>query len=107
MKKILIAMMACVALAGCKDEGGDFVGVWKTNDKMAETITVTKVDGGYRAISKLGNEDMSFMDMEVKLVAESDTLLIREADKKKGLELADGKVTSHLRNASKTFTKVN
>lgn len=108
MKKLFLAAMVCVALVGCKDKGNDFVGEWKNNDKISETITVSKVDGGYRAVAKLGNADMSFMDMDVKLVAESDTRLVTADKQAKSLELAsDGSVTSFLRNKPKTFTKVN
>lgn len=108
MKKLFLAAMVSIALVGCKDKGNDFVGEWKNNDKISETITVTKVDGGYRAVAKLGNPDMAFMDMDVKLVAESDKHLVTADKQAKALELAgDGSVTSYLRNKPKSFTKVN
>jgi len=108
MKKIIFALLACAALAGCnKDEGGDFVGVWKNSDKLSETLTVTKVNDGYRAVAKIDKDKQGFMDVESVLTAESDTVLTTQ-DKQKALELAaDGKLTSFLRNKADTFTKVN
>lgn len=108
MKKLFLAAMVCIALVGCKDKGNDFVGQWKNDDKISETITVTKVDGGYRAVSKLGNPDMGFMDMDVKMVAESDSKLVNSAQSDNYLELSsNGTVTSKMRNKPKTFTRVN
>lgn len=105
MKKFLFAMVACVALAGCKEEGQGFIGVWKGE---GETITVTKSDEGYRAISELDNKDFPFAKVEVKLHAESDSVLIASSKQTKALELAgDGKITSHLRSSAKTFSKAN
>ncbi|VVN26673.1 hypothetical protein PS623_04571 [Pseudomonas fluorescens] len=108
MRKVIFAVVACFALAGCKDEGQDFVGQWKNSDKISETVTVIKVDGGYRAVSKLGDVDMSFLDLDVKLVAESSDTLVSADKKSRMLELAnDGNLTSYLRNKPKTFTRVN
>lgn len=106
MKKFLFAMIACAALAGCKDKGEDFVGEWKAAD---ETITVTKAEnGGYRAASNLDNPDFPFAKLEMKLAAESDSLLVSESSKKKAIELnAAGTITSHMRNEAQIFTKVN
>jgi len=111
MKKFFFTLMTCAALAsvalagGKTDEGAAFVGEWR--DKGSETITVSKVNGGYRAVSKLDDPDMSFFDMEVKLVAESDQLLVTADKEAQALELsADGTLTSHMRNKTNTFTKV-
>lgn len=107
MKKLFLAAMVCMALVGCKDKGNDFVGQWKNDDKISETIVVTKTDDGYRAVSKLGNPDMGFMDMDVKMVAESDKKLVSVAADNY-LELSsNGTITSKLRNKPKTFTRVN
>lgn len=108
MKKIIFALLACAVLAGCKkDEGGDFVGVWKNSDKLSETLTVTKVNDGYRAVAKIDKDKQGFMDVESVLTAESDKVLTTQ-NKQKALELsADGKLTSFLRNKADTFTKVN
>lgn len=109
MKKIIFALVACAALAGCnKDEGAAFVGVWKNADKLSETLTVTKVDGGYRALSQIDKDTKGYMKVETVLVAESKQVLVKDGTKKRALELAsDGTVTSYLRNKEDTFTKVN
>lgn len=107
MRKLIFALMACAALVGCKDEGGDFVGVWKNSGKLPETITVTKASDGYRAVAKIDKDTKGYMDVESALVAESKTVLVT-GEKQKALELAsDGKLTSYLRNQTDTFTKVN
>jgi hypothetical protein len=105
MRKFIFALMACAALAGCKNEGGDFVGVWKNSGEMPETLTVTKAGNGYRAHSHMLDDEQGYMDVETALVAESDTLLVTD-DKEKALELSGGKVTSFLRNGTVIFTKV-
>ncbi|MGG5276301.1 hypothetical protein [Pseudomonas syringae pv. coryli] len=108
MKKFFLAAMVCVALVGCKDKGNDFIGQWKNSDNISETITVSKVGDGYRAISKLDNPDMAFMNMDVKMVAESDRKLVNSAQSDNYLELSsDGTITSKLRSKQKTFTRVN
>ena len=108
MKQLLIAAMTCIALVGCKDKGNDFVGKWRNDNKISETITVTKVDGGYRVVAKLGNPDMSLFDMDVKLMAESENRLVTVDKQARALELAsDGSVTSFLRSQPKTFTRVD
>lgn len=109
MKKLFIAALAIVALAGCKEDGSSFVGQWKNNDEMPETITVTEADGGYRAVARLDEDEDGYMDVEVILEAESENLLVREKDGKRALEItAAGKMTSYLRNGTdETFTKVN
>lgn len=105
MRKIVLAAMVSIALLGCKDKGSEFVGEWKAGD---ENIIVSKVDDGYRAESKLGNEGMSFLNLDVKLTAESDTVLVTLQNQGKALELAsDGSLTSYLRNKPKAFTKAN
>lgn len=107
MKKFIFALMACAALVGCKDQGKDFVGVWKSAGKMNQTITVEKAKSGYRAIGKLDEDTKGYMTVEVALEPESDTLLVT-SDKQKALELdSDGKLISYLRNGTKTFTKAN
>jgi ABC-type glycerol-3-phosphate transport system substrate-binding protein len=109
MKKILIALMACAALVGCKDEGSEFVGTWKNNDKMSETITVTQAGNGYRVLANIDEDKKGYMNVEAVLVAESETMLVREQDGKRSLELKDGgKLTSYLRHGvDDSFTKVN
>lgn len=108
MKKLIATAFVCLALVGCKEDGAKFVGVWKSDGKVPETITVTEANGAYRAISKLGNEGMGFMDFEVSLTAESEKLLVSTEKNTRALELADdGSVTSYLRNKPKQFTKVN
>ncbi|MDH0959122.1 MULTISPECIES: lipoprotein [Pseudomonadaceae] len=109
MKKLFIAALAVVALAGCKEEGGAFVGQWKNNAKMPETITVTEASGGYRAVAQIDEDKKGYMNVEVVLKAESDKLLVRDKDGKRALEIAaDGKMTSYLRHGKDdTFTKVN
>lgn len=108
MKKLLITALAVAALAGCKGEGSDFVGHWKNNDSMAETITVTEASGGYRAVAHLDEDENGYMDVEVVLQAESDTLLVDKDNGERALEItAAGKMTSYLRNGTdETFTKV-
>ncbi|KGF62102.1 hypothetical protein [Pseudomonas lutea] len=105
MRKLIFALMACAALAGCKNEGGDFVGVWKNSGKLPETLTITKAGDGYRAQSHIEDDKEGYMDVEAALVAESNTLLVT-SEKEKALELSGGKVTSYLRNGTDTFTKV-
>ncbi|QKE61948.1 hypothetical protein HNE05_00725 [Aquipseudomonas campi] len=109
MKELFIAALAVVALAGCKDEGESFVGQWKSNDKMVETITVTEASGGYRVVSHFDKDKEGYMDVEVVLIAESDKLLVRQEQGTRGLEIAeDGKMKSHLRHGKDAvFTKVN
>lgn len=109
MKKLFIAALAVVALAGCKEDGSSFVGEWKYNEgRRGETITVTEADGGYRVIAKLDGDEKGYMNVEVVAKAESETLLVREKDGKRALEIADnGKMTSYLRNKAKDFSKVN
>lgn len=109
MNKLFIAVLAVTTLAGCKNEGGDFVGQWKNKDSMAETITVTETSGGYRAVAHLDKDEQGYMDVEVVLQAESDTLLIVKNSGKRALEItAAGKMTSYLRHGTdETFTKVN
>lgn len=105
MRKFILAAMVSVALVGCKDKGSEFVGEWKSGD---ENLVVSKVDNGYRVVSKLGNEDMSFFNLDVKLTAESDSVLVTLQNQGKALELAnDGSLTSYLRNKPKAFTKAN
>jgi hypothetical protein len=107
MRKFIFALMACAALVGCKDQGGDFVGVWKKPGDMPETITVTKAGSGYRVLSKLDADTEGYMKVEIPLDAESNTILTT-ARKKKALELSPtGQVISYLRNEPGTFTKVN
>lgn len=109
MKKIIFALVACAALAGCnKDEGAAFVGVWKNSDRLAETLTVTKVGGGYRALSLIDKDTKGYMKVDTVLVSDSKQVLVKDGVKKPALELAsDGTVTSYLRNKPDTFTKVN
>lgn len=106
MRKLIFALVACAALAGCKDKGGDFVGVWKSTDATPpQTLTVTKAGDGYRALNTLDADTNGYMKVEVATVAESDSILTR-ANKRKALELSgDGKVTSYLRNGAVTFIK--
>jgi major membrane immunogen (membrane-anchored lipoprotein) len=111
MKKALLAFVACavLSLSGCgKDEGNSFVGVWKNSDSLSETLTITKVDGGYRALSQIDKDTKGFMKVESVLVAESDKMLVKNGNQKRALELsANGTITSYLRNKPDTFTKVN
>ena len=110
MKGLFVAAIAALALAGCKDEGAAFVGEWKGDDaRMVETITVTEASDGYRVISHLDKDEQGYMDVEVVLVAESDKLLVRKGDGRRGLEISEnGTLKSHLRNGKdKVFTKVN
>lgn len=103
MRKIALVAMIVLALVGCKDKGSDFIGEWKNSD---ENLVVSKVDGGYRAVSKLSNEDMNFFNLDLKLTAESDTVLVMLQNQGKALELTnDGSLTSYLRNKPKAFTK--
>lgn len=105
MRKFALAAMVSIALVGCKDKGSEFVGEWKGGD---ENIVVSKVDGGYRAVSELENEGMSFLNLDVKLTAESDKMLVTLQNQAKALELAsDGSLTSYLRNKPKAFIKAN
>ena len=110
MKKFIVAALAVVALAGCKEDGSAFVGQWKyTDGNRSETITVTEADGGYRVIAQLDIDKDGMMKIETALRAESDTLLVRDKDGKRALEIADnGKMASYLRARAKdSFTKVN
>ena len=108
MKKIIFALVACAALAGCnKDEGAAFIGVWKNSDSLSETLTVTKVDGGYRALSQIDKDTKGYMKVETVLVAESKQLLVKDGGKRALALASDGKVTSFLRTKEDTFTKVN
>lgn len=109
MKKTILALVVCAALVGCKkDEGAAFVGVWKNSDRLSETLTVTKIDGGYRALSQIDKDTKGYMKVETVLVAESDQALVKDGSKKMALELSsDGTVISYLRNKEDTFTKVN
>lgn len=109
MKEFFVAALAVIALAGCKDEGESFVGQWKSNAELVETITVTEASGGYRAVSHFDEDTKGYMDVEVVLTAESDKLLVRQGGGKRGLEIAEnGKMKSHLRNSKDdVFTKVN
>lgn len=107
MRKLIFALMACAALVGCSDKGKGFVGVWKNSDELPETLTVTKVDDGYRALAHIDKDAEGYLNVEIFLYPESDQLLVTK-EKKKALELgSDGKIISHLRNATDTFTKVN
>lgn len=110
MKGLFVAAIAVMALAGCKSEGESFVGQWKGDDDgMVETITVAAASNGYRVVSHFDEDEQGYMDVEVVLVAESDKLLVRERDGKRGLEIAEnGEMKSYLRNGTDTvFTKVN
>ena len=109
MKQLFVAALAVIAPAGCKDEGESFVGQWKSNAKMVETITVTEASGGYRVVSHFDEDTKGYMDVEVILTAESDKLLVRQDGGKRGLEIAEnGKMKSHLRHGKDaSFTKVN
>lgn len=99
--------LMCIALVGCGDKGGDFVGTWENNEKPSETITVTKTNNGYRTIAILANNPDHFFNMEVMLVAESDTLLVMHNTKRRALELnKDGTMTSFLREGTKVLTRV-
>jgi len=105
MKKLTTAAFVCLALVGCKEQGSEFIGQWRSAD---EAITVEKVGDGYRVTAKLNNPEMPFGTLEEKLDAESDTVLVRHDSHAKALELApDGSLTSHLRNKARTFTKVD
>lgn len=108
MKKMIFSLVALALLSGCKnDQGKAFLGVWKNSDPMAETLTVTRTDSGYRAISRIDKDTNGYMKVESVLVAESDALLTT-GEKRRALELsADGKtIKSYLRNQPDTFTKV-
>ncbi|MFG3454513.1 MULTISPECIES: hypothetical protein [Stutzerimonas] len=95
----------CFVLVGCKEQGSDFVGQWRSAD---ETITVEKAGDGFRVTAELGNPDMPFGSLESMLDAESETLLVRKGSQKKALELSgDGSMISHLRNKARTFSKVD
>lgn len=110
MNKFLIAVVTCIALAGCKtDQGKDFIGVWKrTGGQSAETLTITQVNDGYRVEAKMENPEWEMFNLEAHLKPESDKLLARTDSKEKALELAgDGTLVSHLRNKEEKFTKVN
>ena len=105
VRKFILAAMVSVALVGCKDKGSEFVGEWRSGD---ENLVVSKVDDGYRVVSKLGNEGMSFLNLDVKLTAESDNALVTLQNQGKALELtSDGSLTSYLRNKPKAFVKAN
>lgn len=105
MKKLITAALVCFVLVGCKEQGSDFVGQWRSAD---ETITVEKAGDGFRVTAELENPDMPFGSLEENLVAESETLLVRKGSQKKALELSgDGSMISHLRNKPRTFSKVD
>ena len=94
MKKIIMAALAALVLAGCGgDKGKDFIGNWKSTT-TEEVIAITPAAGGYRAEST-----GTMWDLEVMLKAESDNVLVRQEDNKRALVLGkDGRITSHLRN---------
>jgi hypothetical protein len=107
VKNFLFALVACAALVGCSDKGKDFVGVWKLSDKLPETLTVTKVDDGYRVMSHIDKDDHGYMNVEIFVYPESNTLLVSK-EKKRALELgSDGNLTSYLRMKPQTFAKAN
>lgn len=107
MRKLIFALMACAALAGCSDKGKDFIGVWKSSGMMSQTITVEKAGSGYRATGKIDKDTNGYMTVEAALEPESDKLLVT-SDKQKALELdSDGKLLSYLRNGTTTFTRAN
>ncbi len=105
MKKLITAALVCFVLVGCKEQGSDFVGQWRSAD---ETITVEKAGDGFRVTAELDNPDMPFGSLEAMLDAESETLLVRKGSQKKALELSgDGSMISHLRNKARTFSKAD
>jgi uncharacterized lipoprotein YajG len=111
MKKIIFALMACAVLAGCKkDEGAEFIGVWKNSGTLPETLTVSKVDGGYRAVSKIDKDTQGYMTVESVLESspkEVAKVLVNNS-KTKALQMTgDGTLVSYLRNKEATFTRVN
>ena len=107
MRKLIFALLTSVALVGCTDKGKEFVGVWKFNDDLPETLTVTKVDDGYRVLSHIDKDENNYMNVEIFVYPESDTLLVSK-EKKRALALgSDGKITSYLRMQPQTFTKAN
>ena len=110
MKKILMAFAVCVSLAGCaKDEkGASFVGVWKNNDKSAQTLTIAKVDDGYRVEAKFDDPQWTSMNVEMKLKAETNERLVTEDGQKRIFELGEeGQLKSYLYREPKTFIKTN
>lgn len=110
MKKLLMALAVCASLVGCNsdDKGASFVGVWKNNGKSAQTMTISKVDGGYRVEAKFDDPQWSAMDVEMKLTAESDQFLVTEDGQKRILELgSEGELKSYLYREPKTFAKAN
>lgn len=108
MKKIIIAVIACIGLTGCGNKGAAFVGVWKNGDEPAETLTVSKVDGGYRVVSDYVNPYWGGKPLDEKLTAESDSALTTANGQRRALELGNpGEITSYLYKQPKTFTKAN
>lgn len=106
MKRLFTGLILCLALAGCKSQGADFVGKWANQDgDLRELITVEKVDSGYRAVSRLNEQDV--MSLDLKLIAESDTRLVIANTQQRALDMnPDGTVTSELRGKNKVFTRV-
>lgn len=110
MKRYLMALAVCTSLVGCNsdDKGAPFIGVWKNNDKSAQTMTISKVDGGYRVEAKFDDPQWSSMDVKMKLKAESDRYLVTEDGQKRILELGtNGDLKSYLYREPKSFTKAN
>lgn len=109
MKEFILAIVGIVILAGCgEDKGSEFVGSWKTiNEKFEEVLTAEKTPSGYRVNSTVEKFGSGF-DLEVVLLAESDTLLVRQGNQKKGLELTEsGEIVSYLRGKDKKMVRAN
>jgi len=107
MKKILLSMIACAVLASCGDDKGSaFIGVWKSSEKPTKTMTISKVEDGYRVQSKFDDPEWSSMNVEVKAKAEGDKSLVTSDGQKKIMELSQsGEIKSFLYGSPKTFTK--
>lgn len=106
--KIGVTVALLAALAGCKTKGEDFVGVWKNSGEKAKTVTITKVDGSYRAVEDGG----LFFGLKIDniMVPESDKVLTVKGGSTPGYVLSeDGKtLTSNMRSKpDATFSKVN